>query len=87
MDELIGPDTVNTAPPDTINAFRDHGSVEPRITGRVEEARQEIAALRDAGVDFDAVTRSLKDEGVEKFAKSFDSLLDTLDKKRHQIAA
>jgi transaldolase len=77
VDGLIGPDTVNTVPPATLNAFRDHGTVAPTLEAGLEEARIQLARLAELGVDFDAITQKLQDDGVAAFAKSFESLMAT----------
>jgi transaldolase len=87
VEELIGPDTVCTAPLETIDAFRHHGVADATVTRDIPRAGADLAALVKEGVDFDAITRDLKEDGVRKFAASFDSLLETLEKKRQQIAA
>jgi transaldolase len=81
VDELIGPDTVNTLPEATIGAFVDHGTIARTIDRGVEEAQAVWQALAEVGVDMDDVARVLEDEGVASFAKSFDELLDTLSAK------
>ena len=75
VDELIGPDTVNTLPPATLDAFRDHGRPRASLTEGVDEARRALAALRGAGIDMDSVTEQLLTEGVKLFADAFDKLL------------
>jgi transaldolase len=85
VDSLIGPDTVNTLPPATIAAFQDHGTVRRTIDEGVDEARATMAALKKAGVDIDAVTQQLEDEGVALFAKSFDDLLAGVEEKRRAL--
>ncbi|HKY09996.1 MAG TPA: bifunctional transaldolase/phosoglucose isomerase [Candidatus Binatia bacterium] len=87
VEHLIGPETVNTLPPDTLNAFRDHGQV-PGDTVRegVEQAEADLARLADFGIDLDAVTEKLQNDGVAAFAASFDQLMAALDKKRRQLA-
>jgi len=87
VEELIGADTVNTMPEETILAYQDHGSPEPRLTTGVDEARQLLADLAAAGVDYDDVTETLEREGVEKFSGSFDELLSSLRDKRSALAA
>lgn len=82
VEQLIGADTVNTLPPATINAFRDHGRVAPTLSEGVGEARDLFAALGTMGIDLDAVTDKLQVDGVGLFAKSFDELLEALKKKR-----
>ena len=81
-EELIGPETVNTLPPETLEAFRDHGVVEPRLLAGHEEAAAQLERLASVGVDLDEVTAALQREGIVKFAQPFDRLLETLDGKR-----
>ena len=78
VDELIGPDCVNTMPEATIAAFMDHGVVARTVDEDVEGARATIAALADAGVSLDAVTHKLEVDGVKAFSDSFDSLIGTI---------
>ncbi len=84
--ELIGPDTVDTMPEETIMAFQDHGSPEPRLKSGLAEARAVLADLEQAGVDYDDLTETLEREGVEKFADSFDDLMKSLKSKYEQLA-
>jgi len=86
VEELIGPDTVNTMPFETIDAFQDHGVVKDTLTEGVDEARQLLRDLADAGVDYDDVTDTLEREGVQKFSDSFAHLLSGIDAKRAVIA-
>ena len=85
VDELIAPHTVNTLPPATLDAFRDHGAVKQTLTGRVEEARQVFAALAKAGIDLTSITETLQRQGVTLFADSYKQLLTALDAKRKKI--
>lgn len=85
VDALIGPQTVNTVPPKTLNAFRDHGTVAQTLTADVDTARQHLADLAKLGIDLNAITEELQAVGVEKFAKSFDSLMDSVTAKRNKI--
>jgi transaldolase len=87
VDELIGPDTVNTMPRPTIAAFLDHGTVARTVDKGVEEAAQTMEALKAAGIDFKAVTDQLEDEGIAAFIKSFESLLAGVASKRAQVAS
>ncbi len=88
VDELIGPDTVNTMPEATIEAARDHATAERTVDRDVDGAHELIAELREIGVEFDdIVLRQLVDEGVESFAKSYDSLLETLERKAGELSA
>ena len=87
VEELIGPDTVDTVPPATLAAFREHGEVRRSLDENVELAKRQLKQLADVGVDLDQVTRELELEGVESFTKSFESLLDTLRKESQKIKA
>jgi transaldolase/glucose-6-phosphate isomerase len=85
-DELIGPDTVDTLPPATIDAFRDHGHVSESLTMGVAEAEHDLAEAAGLGIDLDAVTDALVVEGVDLFSKAFDALLKAVADKRAQMA-
>ncbi len=82
VDELIGRDTINTVPPETLRKFDDHGTVAATLAGHGDDARARMERLERLGVDFDDVTRVLEDQGIEKFAKSYASLLATIAAKR-----
>jgi transaldolase len=86
VEELIGPDTVNTMPPETIEAFQDHGEVAPTLERGLDEAHAVMDRLREAGIDYDDVIATLEREGVEKFADSFHQLLDDVKAKRDDLA-
>jgi len=87
VEELIGPNTVNTMPAETIAAFQDHGEVRgDTLLEAVDDARALIAELAAAGVDYDDVVEVLEEEGVEKFADSFRSLLEGIRAKQSQLA-
>jgi transaldolase len=85
VEELIGADTVNTMPEETIRAYQDHGQPEPRLEQGVPQARQLLEELAAAGVDYDDLTDTLEREGVEKFSASFDELLAALAAKRAEL--
>jgi transaldolase/glucose-6-phosphate isomerase len=87
VDSLIGPDTVNTVPPATLSAFRDHGTVALTLEAGLEEARAQLAQLAEVGVDLDAITQKLQDDGVAAFAKAFDSLMASIAEKRDRLLA
>jgi transaldolase len=87
VEELIGPDTVNTMPQETIEAFQDHGEVALTLEEGLDEARQLFDDLADVGVDVADVTRVLEEEGVQKFADSFDELLDGIRAKRGELVS
>ncbi|MGH2948882.1 MAG: transaldolase [Solirubrobacteraceae bacterium] len=84
-EELIGPDTVDTMPPGTIEAFQDHGRVERTLDRDVDGARRTLEAFAAAGIDYDDVVATLEREGVEKFAKSFQQLFADLEAKRDRL--
>ncbi len=79
MDELIGPGTVNTVPPQTLVAFFDHGKVARTIDVDLEAARGVFRDLASVGVDLQALTQELEDEGVKAFAEAFEALLLSLE--------
>src|SRR5579862_4822880 len=86
VEELIGPQTVNTMPEETIRAFQDHGKVRgDTVLEGVDEARKLLKKLRKVGVDYDDATETLELEGVQKFAASFEELLDGVRSKRGEL--
>ena len=87
VDELIGPETVNTMPKETIQAFQDHGEVALTLEEGIDEAKALFDRLAEVGIDYDDVTRVLEEEGVQKFADSFSELLDGIAAKRGELAA
>src|SRR5215204_557346 len=87
VEELIGPETVNTMPKETIGAFQDHGEVRLTLEQGLDEARMLLDELAQAGIDYDDVTRVLEEEGVQKFADSFDDLLEGIRAKRGQLVS
>ena len=87
VEELIGPDTVNTLPPATLAAFNDHGRVEPRIRHDLAGARAVFTRLTELGVPVEALIGELEGEGVQAFAKSFDDLLGALETRRRELLA
>ncbi len=86
VDGLIGADTVNTLPPDTLDAFLDHGKAQLTLAKGVGQARQTLTALEEAGINMDAITDQLLIDGVKAFADSFEKLLAGVKKKREMIA-
>jgi transaldolase len=86
VEELIGRDTVNTMPFETIDAFQDHGVVQDTLTEGVDEARNFLRELAAAGIDYDDVTETLEHEGVQKFSDSYAQLLSGIDAKRAVLA-
>jgi transaldolase len=88
VEELIGPDTVNTMPEETIVAFQDHGEVRGNtLDEAVDEARALLEKLEELGISYDDVTDTLEREGVQKFADSFKELLEGVSKKRDALVA
>ncbi|HHH35737.1 MAG TPA: transaldolase [Gammaproteobacteria bacterium] len=87
VDALIGPETVNTVPPATYAAYKDHGDPRPRLTEDVEGARRVMRQLAEAGIDMDAITADLEEEGVRLFAESFHTLLAGIGEKRRALVA
>lgn len=87
VEALIGPDTVDTVPSETIQAFRHHGQARPTLETDLEQARQILEKLASTGIDLDQVTDELQQEGVESFAKSFDELAEALTKKQEEFHA
>jgi transaldolase len=85
VDTLIGPDTVNTMPEVTLEAFEEHGTLARTVDADPGSAWQTLAAIGEAGVDLDDVTRVLEDQGVASFSKSFDELLSALADKADQL--
>ncbi len=85
VEELIGPDTVNTMPLTTIESFHDHGRVRLSIEDHLPEAKAQLAALTDVGIHYDQVTRQLQEEGVQKFIGSFHELFECIDNKRKAL--
>ena len=84
-EELIGPDTVDTMPLETIENFRDHGRVSRTIENNIPQAKAELAALEEVGIHYDQVTQQLQDEGVQKFADSFHELFKGIESKKQAI--
>ncbi len=87
VEELIGPNTINTMPPATLEAFRDHGKVRDSLEADLADAQVVLDDLRRAGISLQRVTDELTNEGVRLFAKATDKLLDTLAKKRSALLA
>ncbi|WP_342648174.1 transaldolase [Mucilaginibacter sp. CSA2-8R] len=87
MEALIGPDTVNTVPKDTLNAYRDHGDPASRLEDGLEEARYQLYQLDDVlGINLNDITKQLEEEGIQKFVKPFDSLMKVIEEKSKQVS-
>jgi transaldolase len=85
IDELIGPQTVNTMPPETVDAFRDHGMLAATLTADVDQAQLVLDHLAELQIDLKNITEQLQEEGVAAFARSFNSLLVTIEETRQQL--
>ena len=87
VEELIGPDTVNTLPPKTLEAFRDHGTAEARLARGLDEAQATLDALGELGIDLGEITAKLEADGIDSFAEAFDRLLAALAEERAKVAS
>ncbi|MGE5644092.1 MAG: transaldolase, partial [Byssovorax cruenta] len=87
VDNLIGPETVNTVPPATLKAFADHGIAEVTLTRGLEGAQEAIKRLEAAGISMAQVTKELEEEGVKAFAEAFTQLLGTIEERRKNFAS
>ncbi|MGH6950919.1 MAG: transaldolase family protein, partial [Vitreimonas sp.] len=85
IDELIGPDTISTMPPKTLNAFRDHGSVRARLAQNVDGARATLAEAERLGLNLRAVTDELTSDGVRQFERSLETLLAAIADKHKRF--
>jgi transaldolase len=85
VEELIGPHTINTIPPATLNAFRDHGRVQPSLEAGEQDAEQALARLAQLGIDLGAITENLLADGITAFKHSLDELLTSLKEKRRVL--
>ena len=87
VNNLIGLDTVNTVPPATLQSFLDHGTVSSTLEADIDEARSQLAQLAKLGIDLDAITQKLQDDGVAAFSKSFEVLMASIAGKREKLLA
>jgi transaldolase len=87
VEALVGPDTVDTMPPATLAAYKDHGDPQPRLAKDLDDARRVMDQLAEVGVSMQAVTKKLEEDGVASFAKSFDSLIAVVEKRRLEALA
>ena len=87
VDNLIGPETINTMPPETLTDFRDHGVATPTVEQDVEHAEADVRALAELGWDGNQLGEELQDEGVRLFAQAFDKLLAALEQKKERVRA
>ncbi|MEE9188783.1 MAG: bifunctional transaldolase/phosoglucose isomerase, partial [Anaerolineales bacterium] len=86
IDSLIGPDTVNTVPPATLNAYRDHGQVRQTLDSDLDQVNAQLEELSNLGIDLDSITQKLQDDGVAAFANSFAALMKSLSEKGDKLA-
>jgi transaldolase len=84
VEALIGPETVDTVPLETLAAYRDHGEPAPRLANGIANASRTLRRLSEVGIDLDVTTQQLEDEGVKKFTQAFDVLMQTLKEKQAQ---
>ncbi len=85
VEPLIGPETVNTVPQATLDAYRDHGDPAPRLEEDLERARWVIEKLSELGIDLQRVTQKLEEEGIEKFAQSYEKAVAAIEQKRKAV--
>ena len=86
VEALIGPETIDTIPLETLAAYRDHGKPSSRLSKDGVKAFETLRRLGEVGIDLDTATQQLEDEGVQKFTKAFDLLVNTLKEKRAAAA-
>ena len=82
VDALIGPETINTVPLETLDAFRDHGKPANLLEEGLDKATNVLVQLKEKGINIDTITQKLEDEGIEKFNKPYDKLLDAIEKQK-----
>ena len=85
VEALIGAETINTIPIETLDAFNDHGKAENRLEDDLDKATHLLTQLKEKGIDINTITQKLEDEGIEKFNKAYDKLLEAIKKKK-QVA-
>ena len=85
IDALIGPDTINTIPIETLEAFNDHGKAESHLEDDLDKATQLLLQLKEKGIDINTITQQLEDEGIEKFNKAYDKLLVAIENQKRQV--
>jgi len=85
VEALIGPETINTIPIETLEAFNDHGKAESHLEDDLDKATDLLVQLKEKGIDLNAITQKLEDEGIEKFNKAYANLLEAIKKKRQPV--
>ena len=84
VESIIGKDTINTLPIETIDAFRDHGKAEETLTSNLDEANKAMAELKEKGIDIDKITQKLENEGIDKFSEAYNKLLKSINDQKHK---
>ncbi|MGS0748969.1 transaldolase [Halpernia sp. GG3] len=84
VESIIGKDTINTLPMETIDAFRDHGKAEETLIQNIEEANQAMSELKEKGIDIDKITQKLENEGIDKFSDAYNKLLKSIDDQKRK---
>jgi transaldolase len=87
VEELVGPNTVNTVPIQTLDYYRDHGKPAARLEQNIEESQLVLKELKELGIDLESVSKKLEDEGIQKFIQSFEHLLEVIDQKRLEVVS
>lgn len=85
VEALIGPDTINTLPIETLEAFNDHGKAESRLENDVDKAKHLLRQLQENGININTITQKLEDEGIEKFNIAYDNLLGAIERQKQQV--
>ena len=85
VESIIGKDTINTLPIETIDAFRDHGNAEETLTTHLEEANKALEELKNKGIDLDKITQKLENEGIEKFNQAYEKLIKSIDSQKRKL--
>ncbi|WP_226064186.1 transaldolase [Kaistella polysaccharea] len=85
VESIIGKDTINTLPIETIDAFRDHGNAEETLTTNIDEANNTMDELKEKGIDIDKITQKLENEGIEKFNQAYEKLIKSIDSQRRKL--
>ena len=85
VESIIGKDTINTLPIETIDAFRDHGKAAETLPTDLDEANQQMEELEEKGIDIDKITKKLEDEGIEKFNQAYEKLIKSIDSQKRKL--
>lgn len=85
VEALIGAETINTIPIETLEAFNDHGKAESRLENNMGKATHLLKQLKEKGIDINSITHELEDQGIEKFNKAYDKLLEAVGKQKRGV--